>query len=137
MPNFRNRRQGKRQVISYHRFMPTIRSPQMHTQIGKDKVLYNGNVITIDKDFGVVQAVCVRNGRFLVVGSNEEVRASASPDAEMIDLRGKSVVPGFVDSHNHIMMTQLERAKVSVVSAKSIGDLLAKSQKPKQAKISP
>lgn len=97
----------------------------MSTQLGKHKILYNGKIITVDKDFSIAQAVSIRDGKFLIIGSNEEVRASASPDTEMVDLKGKTVVPGFVDSHNHMLWTALEKPKVSVASARSIADLLA------------
>lgn len=97
----------------------------MSTQLRKHKILYNGKIITVDKDFTIAQAVSIRDSKFLTVGSNEEVKASASPATEMVDLRGKTVVPGFLDSHNHMLWTALEKPKVSVTSARSIADLLA------------
>ena len=97
----------------------------MSTPPEKQKVLYNGKIIAVDKDFSIAQAVSIYKGRFLVVGSNEQVKASVSPDAEMIDLKGRTVVPGFVDSHNHMLLTALEKLKVSVANARSIEDLLA------------
>jgi len=97
----------------------------MNTQVMKHKVLYNGKIITVDKDFSIAQAVSIQDGKFIIVGSNEEVKASAGPDAETIDLQGKTVVPGFIDSHNHMLWTALEKQKVSVASARSIDELLA------------
>jgi len=97
----------------------------MRTQFGKDKVLYNGKIITADTDFRISQAVSVRNGKFLVVGSNREVEESVGPDTEKIDLKGKTVIPGLIDSHNHMLVTSQEKRKLSVASAGSIADLLA------------
>src|SRR5512137_37512 len=66
-----------------------------------DMVLYNGKVITVDKDFRIVQAVAIRDGEFVAVGNDKEVRACAGEKTKMIDLKGKVVTPGIVDSHAH------------------------------------
>jgi len=78
----------------------------MAKRLKKSIVFLNGKVITADENFKIAQAVLVKDGRFFAVGSNEEIRASAGLGAEMIDLRGKTVLPGFVDSHNHILLTE-------------------------------
>lgn len=61
-------------------------------------VLYNGKVLTVDRAFTVAEAVAVRDGRILSVGTNDQVRPLAGPQTRLIDLAGKSVVPGFIDS---------------------------------------
>ena len=61
-------------------------------------VLYNGKVITVDAGFTVAEAVAVRDGRVLAVGSNADMRRLIGPATRAIDLGGKSVVPGFIDS---------------------------------------
>ena len=58
----------------------------------------NGQVLTVDKDFTVAQAVAVRDGRILAVGTSESIRRLAGPQTRVVDLAGKSVVPGFIDS---------------------------------------
>jgi predicted amidohydrolase YtcJ len=63
-----------------------------------DVVLYNGKVLTADKNFTVAEAVAVRDGRILAVGSNQEIERLAGPATQRIDLRGRSVTPGFIDS---------------------------------------
>jgi predicted amidohydrolase YtcJ len=68
-----------------------------------DTVLYNGKIVTVDKMFSIAEAVAIRNGRFLKVGENNEVRALAGGDSEEIDLKGKMVVPGFIDTHPHVI----------------------------------
>ena len=64
-------------------------------------ILYNGNIITINPDQPTVQAVAIANNHFLAAGSDAEIRAMASPLTESINLGGKTVVPGFIDSHSH------------------------------------
>lgn len=66
-----------------------------------DIVLYNGQVLTVDDDFSIAEAVAIRDGKFLALGSDQRIRALAGPNTRQIDLRGKSVVPGFIDTHNH------------------------------------
>ncbi|MDQ6861246.1 MAG: amidohydrolase, partial [Verrucomicrobiota bacterium] len=64
-------------------------------------ILFNGNFITIDSRHPRAQAVAIADGRFLAVGSNQEVRALATAATKKIDLGGKTVVPGFIDAHTH------------------------------------
>jgi hypothetical protein len=63
-----------------------------------DLVLLNGQVLTVDAQRTVAQAVAMRGGRILAVGSNAEIRRLVGPQTRSIDLAGRSVVPGFIDS---------------------------------------
>lgn len=69
-----------------------------------DLVLYNGAVLTMDRDtpdFAVAQAVAVRDGRILAVGETSRILRLAGPNTRKIDLAGKAVMPGVVDTHSH------------------------------------
>lgn len=61
-------------------------------------VLVNGRVLTVNKEFTVAEAVAVRGDRILAVGTTAEIRRLAGPATQVIDLAGRSVVPGFIDS---------------------------------------
>src|SRR5262245_4118482 len=63
-----------------------------------DLVLYNGKILTVDPQFTIAEAVAARDGRVLTVGSNADVKRLIGPTTRAIDLQGKSVVPGFIDS---------------------------------------
>ena len=65
-----------------------------------DIVLVNGRIHTMDDQNRVVQSVAIRNGKFIYVGHNGR---PASPNATVIDLRGRTVVPGVVEGHDHIV----------------------------------
>lgn len=66
-----------------------------------DLVFLNGNVLTIDDAQPTAQAVAVIANRIARVGSNEEVRAEAGPETRVIDLAGRTLLPGFNDNHTH------------------------------------
>lgn len=66
-----------------------------------DTALLNGVVYTADGAHTVAQAVAVGNGRIVVVGGNDEVRRLCGPATRLIDLEGRLVLPGFIDSHAH------------------------------------
>lgn len=61
-------------------------------------VLYNGKVLTVDDAFTVAEAVAVRDGRVLAVGTTEAIKRLIGPATQAIDLAGRTVVPGFIDS---------------------------------------
>ena len=64
--------------------------------------LHNGKIITLDGDSSVREAIHVRNGRIAAVGDGADLMPGVSPDARRIDLGGRSVTPGFFDSHAHM-----------------------------------
>ena len=66
-----------------------------------ETILYNGNVITVDAEAPRAQAVAISDGRFLAVGSDDEIRRLADARTARVDLGGKTVVPGFIDAHSH------------------------------------
>ena len=65
-----------------------------------DLVLYNGKIVTVDDDFSIHEAVAVRDGRIIEVGSDALV--SRYTATQTIDLEGKMVMPGFNDVHTHL-----------------------------------
>ncbi len=73
--------------------------------IGADSILYNGNVITLDDNDSVAEAVAVKNHRILGVGENREIKDLKTSHTEMIDLGGKTVLPGFIEAHTHVDLT--------------------------------
>ena len=64
-------------------------------------VLHNGKIVTLDGDSLIAQAVALEGDRIVGVGANEDVLSSAGDETELIDLDGKTVVPGFADNHYH------------------------------------
>src|SRR5579862_9014893 len=66
-----------------------------------DLVLHNGKILTVDKDFSIAQAVAVTGNTITAVGNDADVMKLAGPSTTVIDLKGRSVVPGLMDTHFH------------------------------------
>ena len=66
-----------------------------------DVILFNGKIATVDDRFSVVQAVAIKDGRFVATGFDREIQPLAGFRTRMIDLRGRTVVPGLIDGHLH------------------------------------
>ncbi|TRO46442.1 hypothetical protein E2P65_05745 [Candidatus Bathyarchaeota archaeon] len=69
--------------------------------LGADLIFVNGKVITVNGKNEIVEAVAVRDGRILRVGSNEHVQEAKGEETEVHDLGGSTLLPGFIDSHMH------------------------------------
>ena len=66
-----------------------------------DTILYNGKITTEDPHNPQVQAIAIRDGDVLATGDNGQIRSLASHDTQMVDLHGRRVIPGMIDSHIH------------------------------------
>jgi len=66
-----------------------------------DLVFLNGRVVTVDTDETVAEAVAIRGDLILSVGSTEEISAFIGGDTEVVDLSGRTLLPGLIDSHMH------------------------------------
>ena len=91
-----------------------------------DLVLRNGTVATVDERRPVAEAVAVRGGRIVLVGTNEEVGALVGPGTEVIDLAGRFAMPGFIEGHGHFMMLGRAKLSVDLSGAKSWDEVVAR-----------
>jgi predicted amidohydrolase YtcJ len=66
-----------------------------------DTVLFNGKVLTVDRDFSVQEAIAISQGRVLATGTTADIKKLADDKARMIDLGGRTVIPGLTDGHIH------------------------------------
>lgn len=89
----------------------------------------NANVITIDAAKPRAEAFLVEDGKFQKVGGREEVLAVAGAEAEVVDLGGKTVVPGFNDSHLHLLNFAYSRTKIGLYGTNSIAEIQEKAAK--------
>ena len=66
------------------------------------KLYFNGTIITVNENQPTVEAVLIENGKIIKVGSKDEVFELKDSETELVDLEGKTMLPGFIDSHSHI-----------------------------------
>jgi predicted amidohydrolase YtcJ len=94
--------------------------------LAPDVVFHNGKIATVNAQFETVEALAVRAGRIVAVGSNESVRPLAADGTRLVDLEGKTVLPGFHDSHVHLGMGAAEDPRVvDMWAAQSVDEILA------------
>jgi predicted amidohydrolase YtcJ len=105
-------------------FAATLPMPDTLASGFADSVFINGKVITVDQQFTIVEAVAVNGGRFSAVGSSKEIEKLQGPDTQIIDLQGRTVVPGFIDGHAHMDREGLKFILPSMHGVRSINDVL-------------
>lgn len=89
-----------------------------------ETVLHGGKIVTLDKRSSIAQAVAVRDGRFLAVGSDAEVKRLIGPSTKVVDLGGRTVVPGLNDTHTHFRAAGLALYTVNLRNAKNVSEAL-------------
>jgi predicted amidohydrolase YtcJ len=72
-----------------------------------DVVLRGGKVVTVDRNFSIKQAIAIKNGRFLAVGSDRDMRLLTGPRTRVIDLAGHTVIPGLIDAQIYASVAAL------------------------------
>jgi predicted amidohydrolase YtcJ len=81
-----------------------------------DTIYKGGPILTIDDKQPIVEAVAVRDGRILAVGDTDSVSAHRGDSTEVFDLAGRTMVPGFVDSHGHVVMGGLQALSANLLA---------------------
>ena len=72
-----------------------------------DLVLRGGKIVTVDHNFSIREAVAIRDGRFIAVGTDRDMRPLTGPGTRVVDLAGRTVIPGLIDSHIHATVAGL------------------------------
>jgi predicted amidohydrolase YtcJ len=87
-------------------------------------VLTGGKILTLDGQSTIAQALAIRDGKILAVGSEAAIKPLAGPQTRVIDLAGKSVVPGLIDTHAHFKAAGLGDYVVNLGGAKDVAGAL-------------
>ena len=85
-------------------------------QSGETRIFNNGTILTMDADNSTAEAVAIRNGRIESVGSNQEVNQLINDEYAVTDLKGKTMIPGFIEAHGHFPWSGFEAICVNVNS---------------------
>jgi predicted amidohydrolase YtcJ len=89
-------------------------------------LIIKGNVITMANSRPRAEAIGVKDGKIVSVGSSSEVEKSAGKSTQLLDVKDKTILPGFIDSHTHSISTGVDRLGVALSSVKSIAETLKK-----------
>ncbi|WP_016705386.1 amidohydrolase [Pseudomonas chlororaphis] len=101
------------------RFIPNLLTiavsfASMEAMAATDLVLFNGQVFTADRAQPKVQALAVADGKVLQVGSDAQIKALIETGTRVIDLGGKTLMPGLIDSHSHAIFGGLEMTSANM-----------------------
>jgi predicted amidohydrolase YtcJ len=90
-----------------------------------DLILHGGPVVTLDRSSTVAEAVAIRNGGVCAVGAAAALLGSAGPATRLVDLRGRTVVPGFFDAHPHLDREGLKRqGGIPIAGLRSVAEIV-------------
>jgi predicted amidohydrolase YtcJ len=92
--------------------------------LSPDSILRNGKIYTLDAGNTVAQALVVKDGRILAVGSDAEVEGLAGPGTTTVDLGGQTVIPGIFDSHNHLMEVGAKLSQIRLDECQSQEEMM-------------
>ena len=88
-------------------------------------IFHHGKIVTVDPQFHIVEAMAIRDGRILATGTTADIVKLAASGTEQIDLGGKTVLPGLIDSHVHAPAASMYEFEQLVPDMESIDDVLA------------
>jgi hypothetical protein len=92
-----------------------------------DTILVNGKVVTVDARSSTREALAVHDGRILALGTTAEVRKLAGPRTRVIDLQGRTVIPGLIDSHLHAIRAALSfSTEVNWIGVRTLKEALGR-----------
>lgn len=90
-----------------------------------DTVYLHGKVVTADRSFSIAQAVAVKDGRFVGVGSDAQMQKLVGPATRTVDLQGRTVIPGMTDSHSHMNNAGTAETTAQMLPAKTVAQAQA------------
>lgn len=99
-------------------------SSSLLQHVAPDLILHGGNIHTCDDHIGTVQALAVRGHEVVSVGSDAQVLLSAAPWTQLVNLSGRTAIPGMTDGHAHLDREGLRHQLPSLNNATSLEDLL-------------
>lgn len=88
-------------------------------------ILHNGKIVTVDKQFSIRQAMAIAENRILAVGQDREILPLAGPRTQVINLSGRMVIPGLIDSHLHPVGAAMTEFDHPIPQMDTIPDVLA------------
>lgn len=103
--------------------LPDVAFPFQNNE-APDVIFHNAQIITVDKQFSIQQAVAISGEKIVAVGTNDEVLRLAEPTTKLVDLQGKSMLPGLIDSHVHANAASMHEFDHTIPTMQTIEDVL-------------
>jgi predicted amidohydrolase YtcJ len=92
-----------------------------------DAILINGKILTVDAQSSVREALAIRDGRIVALGTSADIRKLTGPQSQVIDLGGRTVVPGLIDSHLHAIRAALSfTTEVNWIGVRTLEEALGR-----------
>jgi predicted amidohydrolase YtcJ len=110
--------------------------PALRADVPATLILHSGKIITLGPGNEISEAIAIRDGRVLKVGTTAEILKLGDPDTRVIDLRGRTVIPGLIDSHSHPTSYGMHIFQPDLSKAKTLAEIMqligakAKESKP-------
>lgn len=92
--------------------------------LSADLILLHGKIVTVDQNFTIVEAVAIKKDKIIAVGSNKEIRKLAGRQTKIIDLKGKTVIPGLIDAHAHPDLASVSEIDGKIPDLHTVAELL-------------
>ncbi len=107
-------------------FVLPVESGSTSSTESANLILFNGVVATLNRSFSFEQAVAIRNHQIIAVGKNQEVLRHQGPESQLVDLRGRFLMPGFIEGHGHFMSLGRSKQIIDLSQAKSWEEIISK-----------
>lgn len=106
---------------------PLVFGGASFAQSRADTVLINGRILTVDDRFSTQEAIAIKDGKIIAVGTTVDIQKTSDGNTRVIDLQGRTVVPGLIDSHLHGIRAALSfSTEVNWIGASSLDDALGR-----------
>src|ERR1700674_4592540 len=98
-----------------------------------DTILVNGKILTVDSQFSTQEAIAIHEGKIQAVGKTADIRKLAGAKSRVIDLQGRTVIPGLIDSHMHAIRAALSfSTEVNWIGAASLAEAVGRIHEASQ-----
>lgn len=130
------------QHISFYVILTFLIACQTPQKDIADSIYYNGTILTMEDEAAEVQAIAIKNGKIQAVGKTADIQLHRGDSTRMIDLKGKTLVPGFVDPHSHFAMAMQLMGATNISSppaggVKNISDIIKALQQQQETRETP
>lgn len=106
----------RRAVLAFFLFTQVDFASPVFAQAAADSIYHGGDIVTVDDERPTAEALAVKDGKIVAVGRKDDVLKHRGDSTKLIDLRGRCLLPGFVDGHGHCFGTGLQAASANLLA---------------------